>query len=55
MRSLVKFLIVLFLVALGRASAIEVEKRDNITLKTPIVATPSEHWYMVPFSISYRH
>jgi hypothetical protein len=44
MRSLLKFLAVLVSARFGLASQIGVEKRDNVTLKAPIVATPSEHW-----------
>lgn len=46
MRSLLKSLAVILFVGIG--SAIEVEKRDNVTLKAPIVATPSEHWSVHP-------
>ena len=43
MRSLLKTLAVLLFCGFVQG-AIVVEKRDNITLKAPIVATPSEHW-----------
>ena len=48
MRSLLKFFGVLISARLVLASAIEVEKRDNVTLKAPIVAVPSEHWQVFP-------
>lgn len=42
MRSLLQSLA--FLVVVGAGNAVEVEKSDNVTLKAPIVATPSGHW-----------
>jgi hypothetical protein len=47
MQTLLKILAVVLFVGEGLASPIEVEKRDNVTLKAPIVATPSEHWYVL--------
>jgi hypothetical protein len=44
MRSLLKILAVTIFVGEGLASPVEMEKRDNITLKAPIEVPFSEHW-----------
>ena len=44
MQSLLKILALMVFVGGVRGDPIDVEKRDNVTLKAPIVATPSEHW-----------
>lgn len=29
------------------------ERRDNVTLKAPVVATPSQHWFVSSFASTY--
>jgi hypothetical protein len=49
MRSLLKYTIAFFLSVCVRGIVMgsELEKRDNITLQAPVVAVPSQYWYVV--------
>lgn len=46
MRSLLKFATTFVFLANVIAQDGELEKRDNTTLKAPVVAVPSQHWYV---------
>lgn len=49
MRSLLKYTIAFLLPVCVRGIVMssELGKRDNITLQAPIVAVPSQYWYVV--------
>ena len=56
MRSLLKFSALGLCLRQVFGAAVDLEKRDNITLKAPVVAEPSEHWYVntiVPIALKH--
>ncbi|TVY60741.1 Candidapepsin-8 [Lachnellula suecica] len=46
MRSFLKFAATFILLGTTTAEDAELVKRDNITLKAPVIAVPSEHWWV---------